>query len=87
MITEELMYTLAAHINLELCDAGKKVMDMDIFFVDNGEYHIIEGDIAWDFDGILFKIDLTFSDENGELFVMSEEQEQFLCDNTRNYTE
>lgn len=86
MITQDLMYTLAAHINLELCDARRKVMDMDIF-IDNGEDYIIEGDIAWDFDGILFKIDLTFSNEYGELFVMSEEQEQFLCDNTRNYTE
>ena len=86
MITEELMYALAAHINLELCDAGKKVMDMTIF-IDEGEDHVIEGDIAWDFDGILFKINLTFGNEYGELFVMSEEQEQFLCDNTRNYTE
>jgi hypothetical protein len=86
MITEELMYTLAAHINLELCDAGKKVTDMDIF-IDNGEHHVIEGDIAWDLDGILWKINLTFGNEYGELFVMSEEQEQFLSDNTRNYTE
>ena len=86
MITEELMYTLAAHINLELCDAGKKVMDMNIF-IDNGEHHVIEGDIAWDFDGVLWKINLTFGNEYGELFVMSEEQEQFLSDNTRNYTE
>ena len=86
MITEDLMYTLAAHINLELCDAGKKVMDMDIF-MDNGEDHVVEGYIAWDFDGILDEIDLTFGNEYGELFVMSEEQEQFLCDNTRNYTE
>jgi len=86
MITEELMYALAAHINLELCDAGKKVMDMNIF-IDEGEDHVIEGDIAWDFDGVLFKINLTFGNEYGELFVMSEEQEQFLCDNTRNYTE
>ena len=86
MITQDLMYTLAAHINLELCDAGKKVMDMDIF-MDNGEDHVVEGYIAWDFDGILDEIDLTFGNEYGELFVMSEEQEQFLCDNTRNYTE
>ena len=86
MITQDLMYTLAAHINLELCDAGKKVMDMDIF-MDNGEDHVVEGYIAWDFDGILDEIDLTFGNEYGELFVMSEEQEQFLSDNTRNYTE
>ena len=40
MITQDLMYTLAAHINLELCDAGKKVMDMNIF-IDNGEDHVL----------------------------------------------
>ena len=86
MITQDLMYALAAHINSELLEARKKVMDMDIF-MDNGEDHVVEGYIAWDFDGILDEIDLTFGNEYGELFVMSEEQEQFLCDNTRNYTE
>ena len=86
MITQDLMYALAAHINSELLEARKKVMDMNIF-MDNGEDHVVEGRIAWDFDGILDEIDLTFGNEYGELFVMSEEQEQFLCDNTRNYTE
>ena len=88
MISQDLMYTLAAHVNLELCDAGKKVTELN-FFIDEGEDFVIEGTIQWDENGMVDhdSTEITFSDDYGELHVMSTEQEQFLSASVQNFTE
>lgn len=88
MIPQDLMYTLAAHVNLELCDAGKKITELN-FFLDEGEDFVIEGTIQWDDNGMVDYdlTDVTFSDNYGELHVMTTEQEQFLSASVQNFTE